>query len=208
MSKAKGYLNIEVAYRKAVSEFTSLDPRLTARNSACGYHPAKQSFDLFFLNQSYRVNYPSGEVYTGNSEKEKVNLYLSTILLHYLVTSDGTPLSGEWITFKELPGGHIYQKAFYRRAQLPFLKAFGEAPSQFIKAAANLGGFSKGNRKCFMIIPVLPRVPMAFSLSPGDGEIAASSTILFDAKASSYLPTEDYAHLPGIVIREMVNSLG
>ncbi len=205
MDKAKGYLNIEVAHEKAVTAFSTLNPEEIAENSATEYDPGEGGFKFYFLTQPYRVYHPSGEVYDNNGEK--VNLYFSTIFLHYLSTSDGTPLSGRWITFKELPGGAIYQQAFYGRAQKPFLMNFGNHPSLFIEAAKKLGGFAQEVGKYCMVVPVLPKVPVGFVLSPGDDEIEASCTILFDASAPSYLPTEDYAHLPGIVVKEMVKAV-
>ncbi len=205
MDKAKGYLNIEVAYEKAVSEFAGLSPKVVAENSASAYRTEEGCIELYFITSPYRVYHPSGEVY--DSSGDKVNLYLSTILLHYLNTADGTPLASKWVTFKELPGGSIYQEAFFGRAQKPFLANFGEQPEKFMEAAKALGGFKQDIAPYCMVIPVLPRVPVAFVLSPGDEEIGASCTILFDANAPSYLPTEDYAHLPGMVIKEMARQV-
>jgi len=201
MDKARGYLNIEVTYEQAVSKLVQQNPDDIARNSATTFDHENSCFNVFYLDRSYYVHYPSGVV--TDTEGKNVFLYLSIIFLHYLNTADGTPLSGNWVTFKELQGGEIYQQAFYKRAQLPFLKAFSQTPEQFIEAARQLGGFQHSFGEYCMVIPVLPRVPLAMVLSPGDEEIAASCTILFDARANSYLPTEDYAHIPGLVIGEM-----
>ena len=201
MDKAKGYLNIEVAHEKAVSEFAQRDPADISEKSATMFDSGENFIRLFFLNKDYFVYYPSGEII--DSEGEKASIYHAIIFLHYLNTADGTPLSGNWISFKELSGGEIYNQAFYKRAQKPFLKAFEDAPEKFVEAASKLGGFKLPFGDYGMVIPVLPRVPLAMVLTPGDDEIETTCTILFDSRANSYLPTEDYAHIPGLVIGEM-----
>lgn len=132
-----------------------------------------------------------------------VPLYQAIIALHYLVTADGTPLQGEWISYRHLPGGDIYIDPFRRRALTPFLNAFAQQPDRFREAAKALGGCRAAMGGESAVISVMPRVPLCFVLWPGDDEIPAAANILFDAQAASYLPTEDYAHLPAMVCAEM-----
>lgn len=200
--KGKGFFNLETTLEYAANQFKNCDPEETASRAAVEFNNEKQSLTVFFLQEPYTVMYPSGEIYAAGGDKASV--YVSIILLHYLNTSDGTPLSGRWISFKELPGGQIYIEPFRKRALVPFLKVFGDSPSQFMEAASKTGGFhNKATGEYSMVIPVLPRVPVNFILHPGDEEFSAAGNILFDSNASCYLPTEDYAHLPGMIIRQM-----
>jgi hypothetical protein len=202
--KKKGsYLNLEVAFQQAAEKFARLDPAAAARQAGCTYH-SEGCLEVPFLNQDYRVDPASGKAYLGGSEAP---LYHNIILLHYLVTADGTPLTGEWISYRHLPGGEIYMEPFQRRAVIPFLQAFGYQPELFEQAALSLGGYRAPMGKPGMVVPVLPRVPLAFVLWPGDDEFAPTANILFDARAASYLPTEDYAHLPALALGAMKASL-
>ena len=201
-----GYLNLAVARDQAVKKLASYNPKIVSRNAAVTFQEQEGFFTVPFLNQSYRVSHPGGEITGPGGEETPV--YLSTIILHYLVTADGSPLSGEWISYRHLPGGDIYMENFRRRAVLPFLQAFGPDPESFTRAATALGGRRCEGSGISMIIPVFPRVPLNFTLWPGDDELPHSAAILFDSQAASYLPTEDYAHLPALLIGAMQKHSG
>ncbi len=201
-----GYFNLAVARDQAVKKLASRNPETIAGDAAVAFQEQKGFFTVPFLDQPYRVAYPGGDITSAGDEETPV--YLSIIILHYLVTADGSPLSGEWISFRHLPGGDIYIEPFRRRAVLPFLQAFGSDPDSFVLAAAALGGRRLEGSGISMAIPVFPRVPINFTLWPGDEELPPSAAILFDARAASYLPTEDYAHLPALIVEAMQHRPG
>jgi len=201
-----GYFNLAVARDEAVKKLSLYDPRLLARNAAVDFSEENRSLAIPFLHRLYHLSYPGGTIY--DDEGKEAPVYQSILLLHYLVTADGTPLSGEWISYRHLPGGEIYTEPFRRRAVLPFLQAYGAAPQSFVDDAAAIGGRRSPGSGVSMVIPVFPRVPLKLTLWPGDEELPASAAILFDAQAPSYLPTEDYAHLPALAIRAMQRRSG
>jgi hypothetical protein len=197
MEKKRSYYNLDETLRQAAERFSKVDPAEAAQNAGVCYNASEQAITVTFMGDEYRVQYPDGKV-TGPGGEE-TSLYLAIIILHYLVTATGTPLTGRWIAFRHLPGGDIYIEPFQNRAINPFLKNFGGNPEEFKKAALALGGREIKQSGISMVIYVLPRVPICFTIWPGDEELPASATILFDEAASSYLPTEDYAHIPAIV---------
>ncbi len=197
MEKKRSYYNLDETLRQAAERFSEVDPAEAAINAGACYNLDKQTITVKFMGDDYDVQHPGGRV-TGPGGEE-TSLYLAIIILHYLVTAKGTPLTGRWIAFRHLPGGDIYIEPFQNRAVNPFLKKFGDNPEEFKKAALSLGGSEIKQSGISMVIYVLPRVPICFTTWPGDEELPASATILFDEAASSYLPTEDYAHIPAIV---------
>lgn len=205
MGKKGSYFNLDVTLEKARHDFAALEPAEVADKSGATFDQRNKTIKLSFLKRSFKVKHPSGEVY--DPEDNFASTYPSIIILHYLVTADGTPLTGRWIAYRHLPGGDIYSDPFKKRAIDHFIRAFGEQPRQFEIAAGALGGRHLEMSGISMSIPVLPRVPLCFVLWPGDEEMSASANILFDESAASYLPTEDYAHLPAIVTGEMKKHL-
>lgn len=197
MEKKRSYFNLEETLKQSINCFAALAPDEVAAKAEVEFIKNDQALIVPFINQDYMVYHPGGKVMTD--EGETASIYLAIIILHYLVTAKGTPLTGQWIAYRHLPGGDIYIDPFQKRAVTPFLKTFGDRPGEFQKAAKALGGYRLDLSGISMVVPVLPRVPICFTIWPGDEEVPASANILFDQAAPSYLPTEDYAHLPAIV---------
>lgn len=194
--------NLGVALDKAVVELSGLDPRHVCQNSAVIFNREQESFILPYLNRKYYVHHRTGEV-KSLRDGSGVSIQLQILFLHYLIYARGTPLKGEWITFKELPGGQIYIEPYQKRTIKPLLKYFGQNLEKFMELACSLGGERASYGDGAMVLRPFPRVPLAFVLWEGDEEFPPSANILYDASAPFYLPTEDYALLPGLIIWEM-----
>lgn len=206
VEKKRSFFNLEETLRQAANRFAGLAPEEVAKKAGVILDIEEQCLKVRFIDQNYLVYHPTGKVTAENGGD--ASTYLAIIILHYLVTAEGTPLTGKWIAYRHLPGGDIYIDPFHKRAITPFLKTFGERPEEFKKAAAALGGSLLSQSGVSMVVTVLPRVPICFTIWPGDEEMPASANILFDETAPSYLPTEDYAHLPAIVVGAMKEALG
>lgn len=194
--------NLGVALEIAVDKLSSADPRQVSMNSGVLFNREQDSYIVPYLNRKYLVKHSTGEISPMHDGKE-VSIQLRILFLHYLTTAAGESLKNEWITFKELSGGAIYIGPYQKRTIKPFLKYFGEQPQRFQEIAASLGGISASYGDLCMILRPFPRVPVGFVLWEGDEEFPPSANILYDASAPGYLPTEDYALLPGMIIWEM-----
>lgn len=193
--------NLDVTLETARRQFASTDPEDMSQKNGVPYDPDKKCFALPFINEKYQVTYPTGEV--RGPEGEGVNIVFHILYLHYLTNASGLPLKEQWISFKELPGGQIYITPFQNRAIKPFTKIFGREMEGLARAAEALGGEKATYGDLSYRLPVFPRVPFMFVLWQGDDEFPPSGTILFDATAGSYLPTEDYAMLSGLLVSKL-----
>lgn len=207
MSKNEGEtkrekFNLGVTLDKSIQDLSQLEPRDVCFNSSVIFNQEKKSYVVPYLNRKYLVHHKTGDV-VSLEDGQKVPIHLQILFLHYLATADGTPLTGEWITFKELPGGQIYVEPYQGRNIKPLLKYFGQNPGQFQEIALTLGGKVETFGDISVVLHPFPRVPVGFVFWKGDDEFPASATIIYDSSASHYLPTEDYALLPGLIIWEM-----
>ncbi len=194
--------NLGVTLEKGIRDLSRLEPRVVCLNSSVIFNREKESYVVPYLNRKYLVNHHTGAA-INLEDGQKAPLHLQIMILHYLVTADGSPLTGEWITFKELPGGQIYVEPYQGRAIKPLLKHFGNNPEQFQEMALGLNGQVESFGDVSVILQPFPKVPVGFVFWKGDEEFPPSANIIYDAAAPHYLPTEDYALLPGLIIWEL-----
>lgn len=106
--------------------------------------------------------------------------WLLLVVLHYLNLADGTPLTGQWISFA---------RAFedYVRDSL------GRLPMEELqrKCRALGGEEAEGSADVSVIFHPLPRYPVKMNLWLADEEFPASGRLLLDHSAERYLTIED-----------------
>jgi hypothetical protein len=129
----------------------------------------------------------------GRNLNEWAIQILTTLLCHYSTANPTIP-TGTLVKFKDIPGGYAYEEAFTKRAIEPIAEIFGEKLKESLKAATLLGGTSLAFGDISFEIQALKGIPLTYILW-GKEEFPASANILYDASASSYLPTEDLAVL-------------
>jgi len=191
------------ALTKAQEAFPQLEPHETAVHAAVSFENG--IFQVPFFGSLHHVHWPAGTV-SRASDGADVDIATHILLLHYLLTADGTPLAADWIAFRSLPGGLGYDTAFQGRANLRLARVFGSKLHAFEAAGRSTGGERLTFGDASFSFRVLPRVWLAVVLHLADEEFPASANVLFDAAASHYLPTEDLAVLGGILAGRLIKS--
>lgn len=191
------------ALAKARQAMPQINPREAAARAAVTYENGV--FQVPYFGSLHSVQWPTGAV-SRAADAAEVEIATRILLLHYLLTADGTPLAADWIAFRNLPGGLGYDAAFQGRANLRLAGAFGSSLRSFEAAAQSVSGERLSFGDSSFAFRVLPRVWLAVVLHLADEEFPASANVLFDASASHYLPTEDLAILGGILAGRLVKA--
>lgn len=188
-------------FNRALSQFSTLSPYVAAAKSGCDYQEG--SFLVPLFNQLFSLSYPGGELRERGSQAPPP-LWLHLLLLHYMVTADGTAVADSWVTYRYLPGALLFEGRFHQMAEHPLRQRFGQDIDGFRQAAKALGGdeMHRSGDAAFRFM-ALPHLPMGCVLYLGEEEIPASVSILFDASAPHYLPTEDLSYLGAYFARAL-----
>jgi hypothetical protein len=149
---------------------------------------------------------PFPELTGCNSRGEPLPDFQQALLLYYLVTADGAPLTGRWVSFADLPDGRMYDTAFQGYSGDEIVKRFGSDLDPFKSACSKAGGNFVEIGSASFIFQVLPRVPLMATYWLGDEDFPSSCKILFDESASHYLPIDACAILGSMLTRKLIRS--
>lgn len=163
---------------------------------------AEDRIGLRCTGLEYEILYPDGTVLQADGSPADVNVAI--LLLLYLLEATGRPMEGRWISFEQLPGGPGYLASFRGRVVAPMLKAFGPRPDRLLEVARELDGQPMTMGDVAVVIPALPRVPIAYVMWRGDDEFAPSVSVVFDASVEGYLDAEVLTALAERTTRRLV----
>ncbi len=153
---------------------------------------SKEGVVVPFFGLPHTITHPSGEVTAQSGAATKAaHASIGIVLLHYLLTADGTRLADRWVAFRELPDGLFYAQAFAGHAEALLAQRYGADLEAFRRACGSLGGMPLDLAEASFRFQALPRLAVAVLLWSGDEEFPSQARILFDATSGHYLPTED-----------------
>lgn len=191
-------MNYTAAYEQSVARFQEMS--LAEIEHFSGYAVQGNRVEVNFLGQRFQVEYPSAKFEPEPQAEGELPIFSRILILHYLCNQTEKSVTDQLISFKELPGGSIYNQPFSNRAIRPMVEHFGEQPERLLEAAQKIGGKPVKLGDAAVTLNVFPKIPVTLVLWQADEEFPASGNILFDRSASEFLPTEDYAVLAGFVV--------
>jgi hypothetical protein len=190
----------------------SQDPAIIAQHTGMVYqsiNAAQAEFYLSVWGQPVILSFPNltgRELITG----KELPLMLQGLLLYYLKTADGTPVSGRWISFSELHDGRFYNQAYMGYTGKELSRCFGNDLKGFVEIALHLGGTLQSNGSqpvpgdIACSFTALPRVQLLVAAWHGDEEFPSSFQVLFDASVNHYLSTDVCAILGSMLTRKLI----
>ncbi len=164
------------------------EPGDLSRRSGAVFDPARRAITIQLWDRAYTLVHP--ELVARDASGAEAALNRQALLLMYLQTADGTPLAHKWATYRELPGGMFYANAFHGYAEMRLAQGFNGDVEQFRAAACRLGGDRLSFGDASFEFVAMPRISVGAVYWMGDEDFPSSASILFDAAASHYLPTD------------------
>ena len=125
-------------------------------------------------------------------------------LLNQYSKAKETPLTNEFISYKQISGGRVYASVFEGRAVKTIEKHLSGSPEVFEAAAKRLGGTPAKVGDIAYTIAALPLVPYTYAIWKGDDEFPARAKVYLDGSAASYLDAEAHAHLASLTTHRLL----
>ncbi len=148
---------------------------------------------LHFFESEVLVDIDCQKIYLfserDQDEKKSLDVFSSSMILHYLINADGSLLEGRWISYRELPNGLFYAQTIPAVLQ-PLASKFENSLEEFINKAVKIGGKRTDDFSNGAIIYPFKMFPTILILDEKDDEFEANIRILFDSSAPHYLKTD------------------
>lgn len=193
-------------------ELQGMDGRLLAVRAGAEWQGS--DIRLRLLGEEYAVAWPQATVRRvqdgsdARADVPRLGRGVQVLLLTYLRNADGTPPAGSWLSFRELPNGGFYHRAFQGYAPDRIAQRLGNDLPAFRRAAEQTGGRKEPMGDASYGFQALPHVWLAAVLWEGDEEFPASARILFDETCSRYLPTDLLATLGRWLVGRLLKAAG
>jgi len=190
-------------------ELVLADPEDLARRTGASYHALEAGRGVFRLEvwgREIAISFPEFDGRDAETN-EPLDTFTSAMLAYYFHTADGTPRSGRWISFADLPDGRFYAQAYQGYSGDELAKHFQDDADAFERAALELGGRPESwGDKAFSFL-ALPEVPLLAVCWLGDEDFPSSFRILFDASVANQLTTDACAVLGGRLASRLIRAV-
>ena len=165
--------------------------------------------ELDFLGSPVQIKERGRQIiFPSTGQEAKISEKI--ILLHYLITADGSPLERSEVAFESIPGASFYAPTYKARTTDQLVRVFKNDLGKFVQVLTSLkarveGNFESGKSNQVKIkILALPCVPITFVYWKGDPEVGPSLQILYDTSITKYLPLEDMVVLTELLTHKVI----
>ncbi|HID53450.1 MAG TPA: DUF3786 domain-containing protein [Anaerolineae bacterium] len=167
--------------------------------------PGKGLFRLPFWERETMIPFP--ELTAQDENGQPLGTLDQALLAYYFSTSDGTPQTGRWMGFSELPNGRFYTAAFQGYTGQKLMQTFGDDVDRFARVAVKLNGRAASLGSQAFSFAILPRVSLLVVCWLGDEDFLTSYRVLFDTAVSHHLPTDGCAILGSVLTRRLIREV-
>lgn len=167
---------------------------------------ALQDRTVSLLGENYKVKAGERAVLQQLSGAPAAEMQ-AVLILHYLIglLMHGYHPTGEWISFKEMPGGKLFWPAFQESSIKPLAQSFQRDPEGMVRnLSARLGGRMVEGGDAAVEVATFPEVFVRMVFWKGDEELPTEASMLFDSNLTEIYSTEDVAVLLMAVAQKAV----
>lgn len=178
---------LEQVYDSAFAELREIDLQETAVK--CGARTgAGNTLILDYFRRAVIIDIKNCKLKFDDTGEE-VDLFTSTIILHYVITADGLPITGEWISYRELPDGMFYFRTIPGVLE-PLCLKYEVSFEKLLKKMSQYGGERSTRFSNGAVIYPFPYFPVMLILEEKSEEFDSDLRVLFDSSAHHYMKTD------------------
>ena len=132
-----------------------------------------------------------------------INPWVAAPVIDYILTCEGLPVSGNWVTFRELKGGQTWQGLFSQSCEKP-LKRIADTYTDFFEDLIHLFNGRKGVKHyesdISLVLHPLPKFPILICYWRPEEGLESDLKLFFDSTGDRNMNIESiYGLMAGLV---------
>jgi len=171
-------------------DLSACDPKDVINRTNALYDEKKGIYRLDIWGRSYEVMPEQSRITPRGEGPDTYRDYLYLFMLHYLMKAKAIPLSGQWVSEKDITGGTAFFRGPHTLPTQILAQAFGKDLQAFLDAGKRLGGTPLAMADAAFSFSITPRIPVAVLLWLGDDEFESEAKLLFDKTIEQHLPLD------------------
>lgn len=171
-------------------ELANAAPAQICRKGRCRFDPVGRSYFLDIWGEEYVVDCERKRIERTGSGHPEPHEFFYLFVIYYLLSSQDTQPSGEWISEKDLPGGATFFRGPHRIPTELIGDRFGEDLEGFKKWSRELGGIPLNLADAAFRFDIAPDIPVAVLYWRGDEDFPAETGLLYDRSITKLLPLD------------------
>lgn len=175
---------IDTTLFRALAEYS---PAEVCHRAQCRHDNSENSYYLTYWGDEYRVDCLNETIDRLTSNFSKPHDYLPVFIINYLMQVNNIPLTGEWISEKDIPGGVTFFRGPHEIPTQLISSRFNNDLGGFGRACTQLHGRSLSMADAAYVFNPSPRISIALLYWLGDEEFPAEAKLLLDKSISGSL---------------------
>lgn len=186
-------------------KFREADPQEIADRLHLPFNRETGELCIRFLGKKYHISHPDFHITMAEPGMDALSCSDSAriLMLRYLCLSSPSPATGEFLSFRDMPGGDLYFKQFQGRCIFRLIGKYGKRINVFREICEKFGAKKVDYADACYDFELFEGLFVRLILWEGDEEFPASAQILFSSNFSTAFETYDLAEIGGILIGAM-----
>ncbi len=168
-------------------DLAEMDPEDVCRRALCRYDSGTGGYTLSVWGEDYGIYPGASKIIRLSNDKSDIKTLFGLFMVHYLLTAKEIPITKEWISEKDIPGGATFFRGPHEIPAYLIEKRYGDNVNVFCDVCEQLGGTPLDMADKAFSFKIAPRIPVAILLWKGDDEFPAESKMLFDRSIIEHL---------------------
>ncbi len=169
------------------SHLAAFDPADVCTRTGCRYNETDNVYSFKYWDDEYRLDCLKKSIERYSPSDIEPHDYLPVFIINYLMQVDKIPLSGEWISEKDFPGGVTFFRGPHEIPTHLVSTRFDNDLVTFARSCEQLGGRRLELADSSYAFMPHEHISIAMLYWVGDEEFPAEAKLLFDKSISKSL---------------------